>query len=135
MKPMKPMKPLESIHKGSEEANTWWPSELGQPSVSGSSDGLRYAYFSAKHRLAVDDGRKIRLYDKGSENISGFLTSTGRDLAFQTADGAKKVSSLNADRFSSLRSVPIVDELVNLPVLSVVNELRLVRLIDDHGLP
>jgi hypothetical protein len=94
MKPMKPMKPLEPIRKGSEEANTWWPSELGQPSVSGSSNGLRYAYFSAKHRLAVDDGRKIRLYDTGSENISGFLTSNGRDLALQTADGAKKLSSL-----------------------------------------
>ena len=91
---MKPMKPLEPIRKGSEEANTWWPPELGQPSVSGSSDGLRYAYFSAKHRLAVDDGRKIRLYDTGSKDISGFSASNGRDLTFQTADGAKKLSSL-----------------------------------------
>lgn len=91
---MKPMKPLDPIRRGSEEANTWWPSELGQPSVSGSSDGLRYAYFPAKHRLAVDDGRKIRLYHTGSESISGFLASNGRDLTFQTAEGVKKLSSL-----------------------------------------
>ena len=94
MKPMKPMKPLEPIRKGSEEANTWWPSELGQASVSGSSDGLRYAYFSAKHRLAVEDGGKIRIYDTGDEKISGVSASSGRDLPFQTGSGAKQLSSL-----------------------------------------
>jgi hypothetical protein len=94
MTPIKPMKPLAPIRKGSEEANTWWPAELGQPSVSGSSDGLRYAYFAARQRLAVDDGRRIRLYDTGNEKISGFSASNGRDLTLQTEEGARKLSSL-----------------------------------------
>ena len=94
MKPMKPMKPLEPITKGSEAARSWWPHELGTPSVSGSSNDLRYAYFDAKHRLAVDDGKQIKVYDTGSKPISGFSSSDGKTLTFNTEDGPRKVSSL-----------------------------------------
>ena len=75
MKPMKPMKPLEPITKGSEAAKSWWPHELGSPSVSGSSNDLRYAYFADGHRLAVDDGKHIKVYDTGGKTISGFSSS------------------------------------------------------------
>lgn len=94
MKPLKPMKPLEPIRKGSDAANTWWPHALGDPSVSGSSNGLRYAYFAIKHRLAVDDGRNVKLYDTGDQKISGFSAADGSTLTFQTEDGSKKVTSL-----------------------------------------
>ena len=73
MKPMKPMKALEPVRKGSDAAKTWWPHELGTPSVSGSSNDLRYAYFADKHRLAVDDGQQVNVYNTGPKAISGLV--------------------------------------------------------------
>ena len=94
MKPMKPMKPLEPIAKGSETAKSWWPRELGTPSISGSSNDLRYAYFAEKHRLAVDDGQRVKIYDASGEAISGFSSSDGKTLTFDAANGSRKLSSL-----------------------------------------
>src|ERR1700712_1835204 len=94
MKPMKPMKSLEPITKGSEAAARWWPQELGKPSVSGSSNDLRYAYFAGKPRLAVDDGQRIKVYDTGGKPISGFSSSDGKTLTFETEDGSRQLSSL-----------------------------------------
>jgi hypothetical protein len=94
MKVMKPMKSLEPITKGSEAAKRWWPPELGTPSVSGSSNDLRYAYFSGRHRLAVDDGRHIKIYDTGGKPISGFSSSDGKTLTLDTLEGPRKLTSL-----------------------------------------
>jgi hypothetical protein len=92
MKPIQPMKPLEPITKGSPA--TWWPHELGSPSVSGSSNDLRYAYFAAKHRLAVDDGQHVKVYDTVGKANSGFSSSDGKTLTFESEDGTRKLSSL-----------------------------------------
>ena len=94
MKPMKPMKPLEPIRRESEEAKKWWPHDLGSPSVSGSSNDLRYAYFADKHRIAVDDGKHVKVYDTGGEHISGFSSSESRVLTLHTAAGLRKLSAL-----------------------------------------
>ena len=32
----------------------WWPADLGVPSRLGAQNDVRYAYFPAKRRLAVD---------------------------------------------------------------------------------
>ncbi len=88
------MKPLEPVTKGSEAAKTWWSHELGTPSVTGSSNDLRYAYFAAVHRLAVDDGQHIKVYDTGGEPISGFASSDGKTLTFDIGEGTRKLSSL-----------------------------------------
>jgi len=88
------MKPLEPITKGSPAAKTWWPDELGSPSVSGSSNDLRYAYFAGKHRLAVDDGQRVKVYDTVGKAISGFSSSDGKTLTFEAEDGTRKLSSL-----------------------------------------
>ncbi len=94
MKPIQPMKPLEPITKGSPAAKTWWPHELGSPSVSGSSNDLRYAYFAANHRLAVDDGQHVKVYDTVGKAISGFSSSDSKTLTFEAEDGTRKLLSL-----------------------------------------
>ena len=91
---MKPMKPMEPIAKSSEAAKSWWPHELGNPSVTGSSNDLRYAYFASKHRLVVDDGQHIKLYDTGGKSISGFSSSEGKNLTFDMDGSSRKLSSL-----------------------------------------
>ena len=110
MKPMQPMKPLEPITKSSEAAQRWWPHELGTPNVRGPSNDLRYAYFAGKHRLAVDDGQHVTVYDSAGELISGPSSSDGKTLAFETGDGPRKLSSLKvvqqrliSDQLSRLR--------------------------------
>jgi hypothetical protein len=50
MKPMKSMKPMIGGEK-------WRPDDLGQPSTSGSQNGIRYAFFPEKHRLLIEQGR------------------------------------------------------------------------------
>ena len=94
MKPMQPMKPLGPMTGDSATGKSWWPHELGTPSVSGSSNALRYAYFAGKHRLAVDDGQNVNVYDTGDEAISGFSSTDGKTLTFHTKDGSLKLSSL-----------------------------------------
>ena len=96
MKPMKPMKALEPVRKGSDAAKTWWPHELGTPSVSGSSNDLRYAYFADKHRLAVDDGQQVNVYDTGPKAINAFSSSDGKTLMFDTENGPRKLALLKS---------------------------------------
>ena len=43
------MKPMT----GGEE---WWPDDFGQPSMSGSQNGIRYAFFPEKRRLLIEQG-------------------------------------------------------------------------------
>ncbi len=50
----------------------WWPSELGNPSSSGAQNSLRYAYFPNAHRLAIDYGGRVEVYDTLDHNIQGF---------------------------------------------------------------
>lgn len=52
----------------------WWPPELGQPSSSGGQNQIRYAYFPAHRRIAIDlgNGRDIVLLDTGDHQIGGF---------------------------------------------------------------
>ncbi len=57
----------------------WWPAKLGEPSLAGSRNACRYAYFAGIRRLAVDRAGRIEVYDTTGFNISG--------LAPQGADG------------------------------------------------
>jgi len=57
MEPMKPMKPMEPMSGGEQ----WWPNDLGEPSSTGSQNGMRYAFFfegaaaSHRKRQQIDD--------------------------------------------------------------------------------
>ncbi len=91
---MKPMKPLEPITKGLEATQNWWPNELGTPGVTGSSNRLRYAYFASKHRLAVNDGQHVKIYDTEGQAVGGFSSSDGKTLTFDVDGQSRELSSL-----------------------------------------
>ncbi|MES1923996.1 SHOCT domain-containing protein [Salinisphaera sp. T31B1] len=48
-----------------------WPADLGTPSVTGSQNGLHYAWFSQTCRLAVEDEQGLRLFDTGEYRVTG----------------------------------------------------------------
>lgn len=71
MKPMKPMKPMEAMKPISPPDDSWWPAGLSDPSSTGGQNGVRYAFFPAQRRLAVEQNGRVRQYDTGSHRISG----------------------------------------------------------------
>ena len=90
MKPMKPMKPMEPM-KGSEP---WWPQELGQPSTTGSQNGLRYAFFPDARRLLVETDGTLTTYDSGDHRISGVQQANGSAPRFSSQTGDVSVDDL-----------------------------------------
>jgi hypothetical protein len=53
------------------ESDAWWPANLGRPNAAGGQNGMRYAYFAAARRLAVDSGGDVLLYDTLDHRIGG----------------------------------------------------------------
>ena len=94
MKPMQPMKPMEPFAQGAKKTDARWPHDLGSPSVTGSSNDLHYAYFADKDRLAVDDGKEVKVYDTRGLSISGFSSRDSKTLCFDTGEGVRELSSL-----------------------------------------
>ncbi len=90
MEPMKPMAPIKPM-KGAEP---WWPKDLGQPSSSGGSNGLRYAFFPDKHRLLIDKDGKTTSYDSGDHEISGVQQSGGGMPSFTSQNGTVALDEL-----------------------------------------
>ena len=91
MKPTRPMKPV--IPK----VTAWWPSELGTPTSSGSTERLRYAYFPLAHRLVIEREGAIKLYDTANFQFRGVLQAGGEDrssLSFLSQHGRVKLEEL-----------------------------------------
>ena len=88
----------ESTKPGEAAADgpVWWPGGLGQPSASGAQNGLRYAYFAERRRLAIARDGRVTLYDTGRHRIFGVSQrqSRGPHLAFTADDGTVDVDSL-----------------------------------------
>jgi hypothetical protein len=59
------------VTDGPDPAN-WWPADLGVPSSVGAQNEVRYAYFPATQRLAVDINGNVTVYDTRGYQISGF---------------------------------------------------------------
>ncbi|MBH0238038.1 SHOCT domain-containing protein [Methylobrevis albus] len=91
---------LESGGQGSSfgafAGSPGWPADLGQPSSSGSQNGMRYAVFPDTRRLAIDDGSGVIVYDTGDHLIGGVSQQqgSGRDLSFQSQHGTVRASDL-----------------------------------------
>ena len=94
MKPMKPMEPMKPF--SNMTSRQWWPSEFGDPASSGSSDGLRYAYFPLKQRLVIQDGEKMATYETGNHQFRGALQAgaASSDLTFLSQHGRVALSEL-----------------------------------------
>ena len=92
MKPMEPMRPMKPMSGG----ETWWPDDLGQPSSSGSQNGMRYAFFPGKRRLLIEKEGQLTTYDSGDHQITGVSQqdSQGQSLAFTSQNGSVKLNEL-----------------------------------------
>src|SRR5512147_1167060 len=62
--------------------DAWWSAELGAPSSTGSQNNLRYAYFPATRRLAVDLNGEMTIYDTLDHRISGVSQQQSGDASF-----------------------------------------------------
>ena len=80
-----------------QQSQAWWPSELGNPSSTGSQNNLRYAYFPDIRRLAIDYGGKTEVYDTTGFEFHGFgqqQSSGSASLTFASQRGVVRVDSL-----------------------------------------
>jgi hypothetical protein len=95
MKPMEPMKPMAPM-KPLSGGQRWWPEDLGQPSTSGSQNGLRYAFFPERRRLLVERNGKLSTYDSGDHRIGGVSQQDSGDqsVAFTSQNGTVDLSEL-----------------------------------------
>jgi Short C-terminal domain len=93
--------------RGHPSAGAWWPAELGEPASSGAQDGVRYAYFPASRRLAVQRGDRVSLHDTGARRISGVS---------QGQSGAEGSVVFSSDRGAvRLEDLPVVDAAAEAP--------------------
>ena len=74
----------------------WWPGALGRPDSAGAQNGMRYAYFAAARRLAIDAGAGIDVYDTLDHRIGGVSQQQSRDtsLRFTSQRGDVDVAQL-----------------------------------------
>ncbi|NNJ12575.1 SHOCT domain-containing protein [Chloroflexales bacterium ZM16-3] len=55
----------------------WWPVELGAASASGAQNSVRYAYFAAARRLALEIAGRVTVYDTLDHQISDVAQQQG----------------------------------------------------------
>lgn len=83
------------LYQSSSQSSSW-PRHLGQPSSTGTQNNLRYAFFPANHRLAIDVNGQITVYDTRDHSIGGFSQQQSGDqsLTFTSQHGLVRVSEL-----------------------------------------
>ena len=81
---------------GSGSPSRWWPPELGEPASVGAQNEMRYAYFPASRRIAIQQGGRVRVYDSGEHRLSGFSQQQGgdRSLTFTSQFGVVRLADL-----------------------------------------
>ena len=74
----------------------WWGEDLGRPASTGAQNGMRYACFPERRRLAVDRDGRVTLYDTGAHRLTGFAQaqSGSPTLSFSGPDGPIDVGDL-----------------------------------------
>jgi hypothetical protein len=81
---------------GQGVSGNWWPGDLGSPTTSGSQNNIRYAYFPASRRLAVQVHGHVTVYDTLDHQIGGVSQQQSSDasLTFTSQHGTVSVASL-----------------------------------------
>ncbi|WP_256354452.1 MULTISPECIES: hypothetical protein [unclassified Variovorax] len=94
---MKPMKPMEAMKPMAPPDSSWWPKGLSDPSSSGQQDGMRYAFFPAQRRLAVERDGRLAQYETGDHRITGVSQTGGSapgGATFTSQNGEVDLSTL-----------------------------------------
>jgi hypothetical protein len=75
---------------------TWWPEAFGTPTMTGSQNGMRYAYFAAMKRLVLDRAGEVTIYDTQDHQIRGVSQQQGggTSVTFTSQHGMIDVSTL-----------------------------------------
>lgn len=78
------------------DAGHWWPSDLGVPASTGAQNNIRYAYFPASRRLAIEINGRVTLYDTQDHQIGGVSQQQGADasLTFTSQYGLVRIADL-----------------------------------------
>ena len=90
----------------------WWPADLGPADSTGSQNAVRYAYFGALRRLAIDADGHITVYDTQDHRIMGVSQQqSGRGtITFSSQRGLVDVATLpvvsGAPKARSAQSAP-----------------------------
>ncbi len=81
---------------GTGGSGQWWPAGLGTPAASGAQNDMRYAYFPASRRLAIQEGGQVRVYDTGDHQIGGVSQQQSgvQSLVFTSQFGPVRVVDL-----------------------------------------
>jgi hypothetical protein len=76
--------------------DAWWPTELARPGATGVQDGMRYAWFPAQHRLAVEREGRLDLFDTAHHVIGGVAQQQGErsTIRFTSQDGLIDLDTL-----------------------------------------
>jgi len=92
-----------SVPPAPATSHQWWPAELGTANSSGAQNGVRYAYFIAARRLAIELNGRVTVYDTLDHRISGFSQQQAREgsLSFHSQYGLVDVAALPVDRAST----------------------------------
>jgi hypothetical protein len=77
-------------------SGTGWPAELGIPSSSGSQNNIRYAFFPATRRLAIEIDGRMTVYDTLDHQIGGVSQQQGygASLSFTSQYGLVRLEDL-----------------------------------------
>lgn len=77
-------------------SDSWWPSELGTPSSTGSQNDIRYAVFPAARRLVIEIRGHITVYDTMDHQIGGVSQQQGggASLTFTSQYGLVHLTDL-----------------------------------------
>ena len=98
---MAPLPPLDGVGAPlftPDPRDSWWPQELGTPSAIGAQNEVRYAFFPAVGRLAVQVNGRVSVYDTGEHHIAGLSQQQGSGgaVVFTTPAGSLSLASLSA---------------------------------------
>jgi hypothetical protein len=85
------------FRQGAFSSGNWWPDELGFAGSTGAQNDLRYAFFPTTHRLAINAGGRVTLYDTRDHQIGGFSQQQSGDqsLSFTSQYGLVDLASLD----------------------------------------
>ncbi len=91
--------------------SSWWPGELGQPSSSGAQNDMRYAFFPAARRIAIQQGSTVRSLRFRRSPVLGLFAAAGRrpvaDLQQSTRDSEDLGSAFGCWRTRKRRGARI----------------------------
>ncbi len=77
-------------------SSNWWPADLGWPGATGAQNDVRYAWFPAARRLAIQIGGRVTVYDTQDHQVGGFSQQQGpgSSLTFTSQNGLVRVADL-----------------------------------------